>query len=247
MKIVVASFICVLLAGASILAQEETEKKKPAETAPKLETVKDKVSYGIGRNIGSQFARQELDLNLDAFALGIKDALKKAKSRVTDEDLEAAMASFQRDLRRKAALRRINADPELKALAEKNAKAGKEFLAANEKKEGVKKTKSGLQYKVTKAGTGKSPEANSSVRVHYHGTLPDGTVFDSSVEREEPAEFPLGGVIAGWTEGLQLMKEGGKWTFYVPSNLAYDLQQKSEKIGPNQVLVFEVELLKVLD
>jgi len=127
---------------------------------------------------------------------------------------------------------------------EKNVKEGEAFLAANAKKDGVKTTASGLQYKVIKAGTGATPKASDEVKVHYHGTLIDGTVFDSSVQRGEPISFPLNGVIAGWTEGLQLMKVGDKFQFAIPSALAYG-EQGSGPIGPNSTLIFEVELLGI--
>ena len=132
-----------------------------------------------------------------------------------------------------------------KAAGEKNLKDGEAYLAANTKKEGVKATKSGLQYKVLKEGKGKTPKATDSVKVHYHGTLIDGSVFDSSVERGEPISFPVGGVIAGWTEALQLMKEGDKWQLVIPSKLAYGEQGPGGKIGPNSTLIFDVELLAV--
>jgi FKBP-type peptidyl-prolyl cis-trans isomerase FklB len=132
-----------------------------------------------------------------------------------------------------------------KAAGEKNLKEGEAFLTANAKKEGVKTTASGLQYRVSKSGAGKSPKATDSVKVHYHGTLIDGTVFDSSIERGMPITFAVNGVIAGWTEALQLMKEGDKWTLYIPSKLAYGERGPGGKIGPNSTLIFEVELLSV--
>ncbi len=125
------------------------------------------------------------------------------------------------------------------------SRRAKTFLAANAKKDGVKTTASGLQYKVIKSGTGKSPKATDTVKVHYHGTLIDGTVFDSSVERGEPVSFPVNGVIPGWTEALQLMKEGDKWQLFIPSKLAYGERGAGAKIGPNATLIFEVELLAV--
>lgn len=126
-----------------------------------------------------------------------------------------------------------------------NQKKGEQFLADNAKKEGVKTTASGLQYQVIKSGTGKTPGKKDTVKVHYHGTLVDGTVFDSSVDRGEPISFPVDGVIPGWTEALQLMKEGDKWKIFIPSNLAYGERGAGDKIGPNSALVFEVELLSV--
>ena len=132
-----------------------------------------------------------------------------------------------------------------KAAGEENLKKGQAFLAENGKKDGVKATATGLQYKVNKSGTGKTPKSTDTVKVHYHGTLIDGTVFDSSVERGEPVSFPVNGVIPGWTEALQLMKEGDKWQLYIPAKLAYGEQSPGGKIGPNSVLIFDVELLAV--
>jgi FKBP-type peptidyl-prolyl cis-trans isomerase len=132
-----------------------------------------------------------------------------------------------------------------KAAGDKNLKEGDDFLTANGKKEGVKTLPSGLQYKVIKSGTGRSPKATDTVKVHYNGTLTDGTVFDSSVQRGEPATFPVNQVIPGWTEALQLMKEGDKWQLYIPSKLAYGEQGAGGKIGPNSALIFDVELLSI--
>ena len=139
---------------------------------------------------------------------------------------------------------RAKAEEKQKATAEKNLKAGEAFIAANAKKEGVKTTASGLQYKVIKTGTGASPKLTDTVKVHYHGTLIDGTVFDSSVQRGEPVTFPVNGVIPGWTEALQLMKVGDKWQLVIPAKLAYG-EDGSGPIGPNSVLIFEVELLDI--
>ena len=138
------------------------------------------------------------------------------------------------------------AEAKSKAEGEKNLKEGKAFLAANAKKDGVKTTATGLQYKVLKSGTGASPQKTDTVKVHYHGTLIDGTVFDSSVQRGEPITFPVSGVIPGWTEALQLMKVGDKWQLFIPSSLAYgELSPPGSKIGPNSTLLFEVELLGI--
>jgi FKBP-type peptidyl-prolyl cis-trans isomerase len=198
-----------------------------------LTTQQQKASYGIGRNVGMRFKHDALDLDLDAFVRGFKDALAGTASPFTDEEMRVVMDNLRKDVEAKAG-----------QLAEKNKKAADEWLAANKSKEGVKATPSGLQYKVLKEGTGNPPKASDTVTVHYKGTLTDGTEFDSSYSRNEPATFPLNEVIPGWTEGLQLMKPGAKYQFFIPPALAYG-EEGSGPIPPNSVLVFEVELLKI--
>lgn len=213
------------------------EDKKATEI--KLDTLKAKVSYAIGLGIGRDFSAQGVDADPEILATGIKDALSGAKQRLSDEELQAAVTEFQQDLmaRREAQMQ--------KDLTENKAK-GAAFLAENGKKEGVTTLASGLQYKVLTAGTGKKPTAESEVSVHYRGTLIDGTEFDSSYKRGEPVTFPVGGVIKGWTEALQLMAEGAKWQLVIPAELAYGERGAPPAIGPNAVLVFDVELLKVM-
>ena len=196
------------------------------------------VSYGIGRNIGKSLASDGLDVDIDAILAGLKDGLADKPSQIPEEKLRDAFQVIQRDLEKKKL-------EMAKAAGDKNRKAGEDFLAANKKKPGVKSTESGLQYEVLKAGKGATPKASDTVKTHYHGTLIDGTVFDSSVDRGEPATFPVGGVIKGWTEALQLMKVGDKWRISVPSELAYGARGAGGKIGPNSVLVFEIELLEI--
>ena len=203
-----------------------------------LKDAKLKASYAIGADIGGNMKRQEVDLDAKALAAGLTDALS-GKTQLTEAEIKDAIAEFRTTMMAKM-------EAKQKVSGEKNVKESEAFLAANAKKEGVKTTASGLQYKVMKTGTGKvSPKPTDTVKVHYHGTLMDGSVFDSSVERKEPAEFPLNAVIPGWTEGLQLMKEGDKFQFVLPSKLAYGEQSPSPKIGPNSTLVFEVELLSI--
>jgi FKBP-type peptidyl-prolyl cis-trans isomerase FklB len=217
---------------------------KPA-VAPELKDNKDKAGYAIGLNIGRTMKRDGVDINPDAIALGVRDALAAAKQRLTDEELAAAMDALQKDLMAKRQAQALTAEADAKKAGDKNKKAGDDFLAANKKKEGVKTTASGLQYKVIKDGNGKSPKATDTVSTHYRGTLIDGTEFDSSYKRNEPTSFPVNRVIKGWTEALQLMKEGSKWQLFIPSELAYGANGAGELIGPNSTLVFEVELLKV--
>ena len=194
---------------------------------------KDKVSYSIGLNIGFNLGKQKVPVNPDVLSAGIKDALA-GKPQMTDTEVKETMTAFEKDMMEKQ-----------KVAGEKNAADGTKFLEDNKKKEGVKTTASGLQYKMLKEGSGPQPKATDTVTVNYRGTLTDGTEFDSSYKRNEPATFPLNGVIKGWTEGLQLMKKGSKYQFVIPSALAYGERSPGAGIPPNSVLVFEVELVDV--
>ena len=200
-----------------------------------LTTDEARVSYGIGRQMGDQL-RQNPPPNTDIEAVmeGLRAGYLAEPSPVTPEDLNASFTVIREQMEAEAAVK-----------AEKAAEEGKEFLVQNAKKEGVITLESGLQYEVLTEGDGAQPTAESTVRTHYHGTLTDGTVFDSSYQRGQPAEFPVSGVIAGWTEALQLMKAGSKWRLCVPSELAYATQREGS-IPANSVLVFEIELLEVL-
>jgi FKBP-type peptidyl-prolyl cis-trans isomerase FklB len=200
-----------------------------------LSTDETRVSYGIGRQLGDQLRENPPPgISLDAVIAGIRDAFTGTASQVSPEDLNASFAVIRE---------RMQAEAQRKA--EAAAGEGKAFLAENAKREGVTTLASGLQYEVLTAGEGVKPTAEDQVRTHYHGTLIDGAVFDSSYQRGQPAEFPVGGVIAGWTEALQLMGVGSKWRLYVPSELAYGAQGVGS-IPPHSVLVFDVELLAVL-
>ncbi|MGH8416649.1 MAG: FKBP-type peptidyl-prolyl cis-trans isomerase [Pseudomonas sp.] len=200
-----------------------------------LSTDETRVSYGIGRQLGDQLRdNPPPGISLDAILAGLTDAFGGTPSRVSQEEMAASFKVIRDIMQAEAA-----------AKAEAAAGAGKEYLAKNAKREGVTTLESGLQFEVITAGEGAQPTRESNVRTHYHGMLIDGTVFDSSYDRGEPAEFPVGGVIAGWTEALQLMKAGSKWRLYVPSELAYGAQGVGS-IPPHSVLVFDVELLDVL-
>ncbi len=200
-----------------------------------LSTDETRVSYGIGRQLGGQLRdNPPPGVSLEAILAGLTDAFNGADSRVSEADLSASFKVIREMMQAEAA-----------AKAEAAAAAGKEFLAENAKREGITTLASGLQFEVLTAGEGAKPTRESNVRTHYHGTLIDGTVFDSSYDRGQPAEFPVGGVIAGWTEALQLMNAGSKWRLYVPSELAYGAQGVGS-IPPHSVLVFDVELLDVL-
>src|SRR6266496_1176519 len=203
------------------------------EKSPQLKDQKDKVSYSIGLNIGFNLGRQNVQVNPDVLAAGIKDAIA-GKPQLNADQVKEVMAAFEKDMQQKQ-----------KAAGEKNASEGAKFLEENKKKEGVKATASGLQYKALKEGTGPQPKETDTVTVNYRGTLINGTEFDSSYKRGQPATFPLNGVIKGWTEGLQLMKTGSKYQFFVPSNLAYGERSVGPDIAANATLIFEVELLEV--
>jgi FKBP-type peptidyl-prolyl cis-trans isomerase len=198
----------------------------------------DDVSYCIGLSFGKSLRGQEIDVNLASFNEGIEAGVEGNESKLSIEQIRDVMNQFQTKLVQK----QMAAE---KKAAETALEKEKEFLKENKSKSGVSSTKSGLQYRVIKSGAGEQPASEDLVTVHYHGFLPDGTVFDSSYQRGEPVTFPLNRVIAGWSEALKLMKEGDKWELYIPSRLAYGAQGAGSEIGPNQTLVFEVELLKV--
>jgi len=219
----------IVIVSASLLALPLLGQEK----SPQLKDQKDKVSYSIGMNIGFNLSRQKVDINPDILAAGIKDALA-GKPQLTTDQVKEVMAQFEKDMEAKQ-----------KQAGEKNKTEGVKFLEDNKKKSDVKTTASGLQYKVMKEGTGAKPKATDTVSVNYRGTLIDGTEFDSSYKRGQPATFPLNGVIKGWTEGVQLMKTGSKYQFFVPANLGYGERAVSPDIGANATLIFEVELLEI--
>ena len=210
-----------------------------------LDTNQQQVSYIIGRDLARNFAQQGLELDIDILAAALKEGMQDQPSRLTQEQMQAAMQQLQEQVGG-APDDDNDHDNDLNPNAMNNNKAeGDAFLAANAAKPGVTTLPSGLQYEVITAGTGQKPTLRSSVTTHYHGTLPNGTVFDSSYQRGQPATFPVNGVIAGWTEALQLMPEGSKWRLYIPSDLAYGKRGAGRDIGPDAALVFDVELLKV--
>jgi FKBP-type peptidyl-prolyl cis-trans isomerase FklB len=212
---------------------------QPAPERLKLETESQKASYSIGMNIAGDLKRQELDLDGRALAQGIEDALSGGATLLTEEEAKAALNSFQERTRQEQ-------QDKQRELGAKNKAEGDEFLARNKTVQGVVTLDSGLQYKILSEGTGKTPSADSTVVTHYRGTLIDGTEFDSSYGRGQPATFRVDGVIRGWTEALQLMKEGAKWQLFIPASLAYgERSPRGSKIGPNSTLIFEIELLEV--
>lgn len=202
----------------------------------KYESVEQRVSYGIGRQMGDQLAQNPFDgLDVVAVTEGLASAFRKEQSAVEPALLEEAFKAISARMEAEQAER-----------VEAQAAMGEKFLEDNAKREGVTVTESGLQFEILTAGDGEKPAATSTVRTHYHGTLVDGTVFDSSYERGQPAEFPVNGVIAGWTEALQMMGVGSKWRLYLPYKLAYGEQGAGGKIGPYATLIFDVELLAIV-
>lgn len=225
-------------------AEEGTAKEKEDDDAPPsgdaaaLETLEQKASYAIGLTVGTNIKKQGMELDTELLIKGITDVLAGNKTLLSQADAEKALTEFGKAAQERHATR-------AKKLGETNTKEGEQFLAANKKKKGVKTTKSGLQYRVLKEGTGKIPKLTDTVTTHYKGTLIDGTEFDSSYSRGEPASFPVNGVIAGWTEALQLMKEGSKWELVIPAKLAYGERGAGSDIGPNATLIFQIELISV--
>ncbi|MGO9588545.1 MAG: FKBP-type peptidyl-prolyl cis-trans isomerase [Candidatus Acidiferrales bacterium] len=204
---------------------------------PALTTDKQKQSYALGMNIARGISRQGADVDAAAMARGLRDTLSGAKPLLTDDQAEAALKQLQDAVKTKQ-------DAELQKMGDANMKEGQEFLAANKTKDGVVTLPSGLQYKIITPGTGPKPTADDTVVCNYSGALLDGKEFDSSYKRGQPAEFPLKGVIKGWTEALQLMPVGSKWQLFIPSDLAYGPQGRGP-IPPNATLIFQVELLSI--
>jgi FKBP-type peptidyl-prolyl cis-trans isomerase FklB len=228
----------VVVIGLLVVSAVAVGQDAPGTTT-ELKDLKAKASYSIGIGIGKNIRNMTADVDVDIIAKGIKDGIAGGKMLLTEEQIAAALQAYQQQLNVKMA-------EAAKAVGEKNKKEGEAFLAENKKKPGVVALPSGLQYKEIKAGTGKTPKASDTVSTHYKGTLIDGTEFDSSYKRGQPASFPVNGVIPGWTEALQKMKVGAKWQLFIPSELAYgENPQPGSPIGPNSVLLFDIELLGV--
>jgi FKBP-type peptidyl-prolyl cis-trans isomerase FklB len=204
----------------------------------KIESLQEKISYVIGRDMVQNLSRQGIEINSAAFTKGLEDALSGKPSELTNEQTQQVMRQLQEQVSQRQ-------QQQAGQKGESNKQEGEQFLAQNKNQEGVVTLPSGLQYQILKEGSGKTPSRHDRVTTHYHGTLIDGTVFDSSYERGQPATFPVSGVIAGWTEALQLMQEGAKWRLFIPSNLAYGSQGAGQDIGPNTALIFDVELISV--
>jgi len=206
--------------------------------AEDLNSQKKKVSYAIGLDIGKNFKARAMDIDMDILIYGLRNAQGNGQPLLNSEEIQKVMTQFQQDMMKVEQEKRMSQAQGNKILEEN-------FLKENAQKTGIKVTASGLQYKVISTGTGPLPKLTDTVKVHYRGTLLDGTEFDSSYKRNEPAVFPLNGVIKGWTEALLLMKVGSKWQVFLPSSLAYGEQGAGQVIGPNATLIFDVELLNI--
>ena len=241
MKLKRLKVLPIALAASLILVGcEEASKPKAGASvaaAVALESEIQKVSYIMGTNIGGQIKGEAFEVDIPSLTLGLSDAVAGNEPKLSEDEVKAVIEAFQAKMM-------AEQEASAKLVAETNIKEGEAFLAANAKKEGVVVLESGLQYKILTAGTGAIPTPENTVEVHYKGTLLDGTEFDSSFKRGVPAQFGVTQVIPGWVEALQLMKEGAKWELYVPADLAYGPGGTGGLIGPNQTLIFEVELLK---
>jgi FKBP-type peptidyl-prolyl cis-trans isomerase len=226
-------------------AQPAKPAAQPAAPAPasgqqagKPESVPDRASYVIGFNLGRTLKQNDVQANTDLIIKGVRDGLAGSTGMLTDAEMQSTMQEFQKQVQ-------AQQEAKQKVIGDKNKTEGEAFLAKNKARAGVKTTASGLQYEVEKEGTGPAPKATDTVTVNYKGTLMDGTTFDSSYDRGQPATFVLNQVIPGWTEGVQLMKVGSKYKFYIPAALGYGDKGAGNVIGPNSPLVFEVELLSI--
>ena len=206
--------------------------------AIELKNEQDKFSYALGMNISASVLQLPLDVNKEVIIQCVTDLLNGAQPQLEEKEYHQIMQDFQKQLQTIAAEQK-------KKTGEANAEISRKFLEENAKKEGVKVTNSGLQYIVLEEGNGENPKATDTVKVHYEGTLINGQIFDSSIKRGEPVEFPLNHVIPGWTEGLQLMRPGAKYRFFIPSDLAYGEHGAGDMIAPNSALIFDVELIEV--
>ena len=230
--------LAVQVSAAEVQTTKAVEVQTAAEANGTLTTKQDKISYIFGHNIGKNMNQQGIEINMDALSQGIQDGFSNGESKINIEEMTSLMQDFRKEMNAKRSEKK-------KLQSEQNSKEGETFLAENAKKDGVVVLPSGLQYKVITAGTGNSPKADDKVKTNYRGTLIDGTEFDSSYKRNKPTTFPVNGVIAGWTEALQLMKEGAKWQLFVPGNLAYGERGAGGKIESNATLIFEIELIEI--
>ena len=238
MKKIVVILACISLLAVIGCNQAGSGTSADLDKPATLDTDTQKASYALGYNVGMNLRDHLKELDFNILMKGIKDAQnEKGEPQMNMQDMQKTIMDFNKKMRAKM-------EEDRKVKGEKNVEEGKKFLEENMKKEGVKVTESGLQYIVEKEGDGLQPKATDTVQVHYRGTLLDGTEFDSSYKRSQPAKFPLNRVIPGWTEGLQLMKVGSKYKFFIPSNLGYG-DRGARTIPPNAVLIFEVELLSI--
>ena len=224
-----------VLVGAMSACQEQAKEPEPMT----LDTPEKRLSYGIALRMGERMAADGMTMDVDAYAMGMRDAFDGAEPRLSEEEITAEMMAFQEKMQ-------AERDGEQATVAAGNQEAGGAFLAENAQRDGVTVTESGLQYEVVEAGSGASPGVDDQVEVHYRGTLIDGTVFDSSYDRGQTVTFGVTQVIAGWTEALQLMQEGATYKLYIPSDLAYGAGGAGQTIGPNATLIFDVELVAIV-
>ena len=233
------TILCALLLPALACAPGSVVPGESAAVAQdKPQSVLDRASYAIGYNVGRNLTDQGIEANLDLLLEGVRTGVLGETPPLTEAEMQTAMNEVQQQVEAKQ-------QDQQEETAAMNKQAGEAFLAENGQRDEVTTTASGLQYEVLLEGMGPKPSATDTVSVHYHGTTIDGAVFDSSVERGQPAEFPLNGVISGWTEGLQLMGVGAKWKLFLPPELAYGDRGAGPKIGPGSTLIFEVELLSI--
>ena len=236
------NILAATVVGLSVVSCSNGQFKQKSSLATEV----DSVSYALGLDMANKIKENFDDMDQGLFVQGFKNGMDSTNLLIESKDINNILRTFFQK-KQQERMKEMQEEQAKKAEVEfgDNKKAGEEFLAENKTKDGVQTTESGLQYIVLKEGEGEAPTASSRVKVHYHGTLTDGTVFDSSVERGEPSEFGVGQVIKGWTEGLQLMKPGAKYKFFIPQELAYGAQQRGQHIKPFSALVFEVELLEV--
>ncbi len=241
LKLFMASFVAL-----SLVACGEKSDEPAAKTETTLESVEQRLSYMVGSNMAKQFKRDGVDIDIAALQMGIDDSMQDKESRLSEEQIQETIATLQERAKKRQEEQQAEQAKLAAEAAEKNKAEGAAYLVANGAKDGVITTESGLQYKELVAGEGEKPTQEDTVSVHYKGTLIDGTEFDSSYSRNEPATFPVSGVIPGWIEALQLMNVGDKWELTIPSDLAYGPGGTGGAIGPNATLIFEVELLEVI-
>jgi FKBP-type peptidyl-prolyl cis-trans isomerase FklB len=221
-------------------AKAHTATPAKTQSAPPLTTLKDKFSYALGMKMGANLHKQAVEVDPNVMLRGLKDGLAGGKTQLTDDQATAALQEVSNQLRKQA-------QEKMQATGEENKRQGAAFLAANKTKDGVITLPSGLQYKVLKQGTGPKPGLSDTVVCNYRGTLINGTEFDSSYKRGQPATFPINGIIKGWMEALPLMPVGSKWQLFIPAELGYAEHSPSPDIGPDSTLIFEVELLSIQD
>lgn len=226
-RTLVASFLLASISAAPLLAADKN-----------LKTVEQQASYTLGTDLAKNFEQQGVEIDIKALVMGMEDVMNKKQLRLTEKEMQDSVMAVKEQVLAKQAEKQ-------KKIAQANAKKGEAFLAANKKKDGVKVTKSGLQYKVINDGKGASPTDEDYITAHYRGTLIDGTEFDSSYGRGTPLEFQTGDVIPGWGEALKMMKPGAQWEVYIPARLAYGSKGAGDIIGPNETLIFNIELIKV--